>query len=375
MIILNTKADCCGCSACFSVCHHNAICMQTDKEGFIYPIIDKEKCIDCGLCEKVCPIKSPNKGDLVPTIYAAVNKDKKEYEVSSSGGVFILLAKQIIAENGCVCGATYSSSFEVFHKIAYTLKECYAFHGSKYVQSNITDIYPKIKDLLNKNRKILFTGTPCQVQGLKLFLRKEYENLYTCDIICHGVPSPKVFKDYLNFVKGTSNIYSINMKSKVQSEKQTAIQFTFTDGKKLRRTLKTDIWNDLYFKHYMTRPSCHKCPFTNFSRPGDITIGDYWNVSKYYPDFNKDKMVSLVLVNTEKGDKLLKKILKEMDFIFVKKEECIQPQLAYPTQPSPLRDKFWRDYCNNDFEYIVRNYTNYTLLNRLKEFIKAKLKV
>lgn len=374
MITLNSKADCCGCTACYSVCRHQAIHLQTDKEGFIYPQTDKEKCIECGICEKVCPILSSYQTGQTPAIYAAVNNDQQDYDTSSSGGIFISLARHILAEGGYVCGAAYTPSFEVKHQIATTIEECKAFQGSKYVQSNITGIYPQIKELLRTNKKVLFTGTPCQVQGLKLFLRKEYENLYTCDIICHGVPSPRMFKDYLDFVRGASDIHSLHMKSKIKSEKQTAIQFTFTNEKRIRRTLKTDIWNDLYFQHYIIRPSCHQCPFTNFERPGDLTIGDYWNAPRYYPDFHKNKMISLVLVNSDKGYNLMNKASENIDLLPITKEESTQPQLEHPTPTSPLREQFWKDYFNEGFNYIVKKYTRYTLLNRLKEYIKTILK-
>lgn len=375
MITLNTKADCCGCTACFSVCHHKAIKLLSDKEGFTYPQINQEKCTNCGLCETVCPIHHPIiEKRQEPIIYAAINKNQQEYQTSSSGGIFITIAKQILSEEGCICGAAYTPSFKVVHQIAYTLKECQAFQGSKYVQSDLTGIYQQIKDLLRTDKKVLFTGTPCQVQGLKLYLRKTYENLYTCDLICHGVPSPKIFNDYINFIKEKSEIQSLNMKSKIKSEKGTAIQFIFSNGTKIRRTLKTDIWNDLYFKHFIIRPSCHECPFTNFHRPGDISIGDYWGASKFYPNFHKDKMISLVLVNSKKGENIISKLQEKIDLLQISKEESIQPQLDHPTPASPLRDEFWKDYLNHNFKYIIKKYTRYTFLNRFKESIKTLLK-
>lgn len=202
MIKLNDKSDCCGCSACYSICSHHAIEFTEDQEGFFYPVLNQNLCVDCGLCEKVCPVihyKTEPKTEN-PVIYSVINKNAKQYMQSSSGGIFILLCEYIISIGGIVCGALYDKNFVVKHSFARTLDECKAFQDSKYV-SDIRGIYPKIKSILKSNIPVLFSGTPCQVAGLKLYLRKDYNNLYTVDLVCHGVPSPLIFKDYLNFVK------------------------------------------------------------------------------------------------------------------------------------------------------------------------------
>lgn len=212
MIDLSNKSDCCGCTACFSACKHNAIILKRDQEGFIYPNIDKEKCTNCRLCEKVCPIihykNEPKIG--TPQIFAAINNNLEQYMQSSSGGIFILLCKYILSQKGIICGAIYDEKFNVKHSFAETLEECKAFQGSKYVQSDIVNIYPKIKTILQTGTLVLFSGTPCQVAGLKLYLRKNYENLFTIDLICHGVPSPLAFQDYLSFIKGKRQIKASN---------------------------------------------------------------------------------------------------------------------------------------------------------------------
>lgn len=376
MINLINKADCCGCTACFSICQHEAIILNEDQEGFLYPHFDKEKCIECGLCEKTCPIihhkSEPKIGN--PLIYAAINTNHKQYIESSSGGIFILLCKFILSHNGIVCGAVYDEKFNVKHSFAKTLEECKAFQGSKYVQSNIKNIYPQIKSILKTGTLVLFSGTPCQVAGLKLYLRKDYKNLLTVDLICHGVPSPQIFQDYLNFIKGDKQITTINMKSKSNNKKGTAIQVNFTNGKYIRKTLKTDLWNKLYFNQLITRPSCHKCQFTHYNRIGDMTIGDAWGIHKYHPNFHPDMMISLLFTNSPKGVELFNHIQNNLDFIQINKEESQQPQLEYPAKESPIREVFWKDYLQYGFNYIANNYIGYSPKNIISTIIKQYIK-
>lgn len=375
MIKLSNKSDCCGCTACISVCQHNAVTMEKDEEGFLYPHFNQTKCINCGLCEKVCPIihyKSTSKAGN-PKIYATINRNPQQYMQSSSGGIFILLCEYVLSKNGIICGAIYDKEFNVKHSFAKTLEECRAFQGSKYVQSDIRGIYPQIKSLLKSGTFVLFSGTPCQVAGLKLYLHKNYENLYTTDLICHGVPSPRIFQDYLKFIKGERNIAAINMKSK-SKQKGTAIRVDFTDGKYICQTLKTDLWNKLYFGHLIIRPSCHDCPFTHYNRTGDITIGDAWGIHKYYPNFHPNQMVSLTLINSSKGQLLFNNIQNQLDSIGINKEESRQPQLEYPTKVSPIRDSFWKDYLQNGWKYILIKYLNYTIVSRIKEKIKLYIR-
>ncbi len=374
MIKLNDKSDCCGCSACYSICSHHAIDFAEDQEGFFYPMFNQNLCVDCGLCEKVCPVihykAEPKKGN--PVIYSAINKNVNQYMQSSSGGIFILLCEYIISNGGIVCGAIYDKNFVVKHSFARTLDECRAFQGSKYVQSDIRYIYPKIKAILKDNVPVLFSGTPCQVAGLKLYLRKNYDNLYTVDLICHGVPSPLIFKDYINFVRGKNEICHINMKSK-SNKKGTAIKFDFYNGKYVRQTLKTDLWNKLYFGNFIVRPSCHNCQFTHYNRVGDITIGDSWGINKYYPNFHTNEMTSLLLVNTNKGTFLYDKISQQIDKIEITKEESIQPQLQYPTPKSPERETFWEDYIKYGFNHVIKKYLGFNRYQIAKNQLKLFL--
>lgn len=375
MISIKDKKDCCGCTACISICSHQAISMCADTEGFLYPIVNKDKCIGCGLCNKVCPLLSPPIEEPIHmNIYAALNKSVYKYLHSSSGGVFIQLCEEIIKQQGIVCGAVYDNNFVVKHQFRETIEGCYDFQTSKYVQSDIIGVFPKIKRKLRENRKILFSGTPCQVAGLKSYLKCNYENLYTCDIICHGVPSPAVFEDYKRFVAKGRRITSINMKSKNQKNGNTTFKFKFVNGEQEEDTLAINIWKELYFNHYISRPSCYACLFTNMNRPSDITIGDFWHYQKKHPNFHDGKAISLVLVSSHKGEELFSSVQHSFFINKSSKEECLQPQLQYPSPIANNRKDFWETYQKESFQAIAKQYGSYTIGNRLKEFIKNKIK-
>ena len=370
--ILADRYSCTGCLACVDTCPVGALKTIIDEEGFLTYSLNVKVCISCHKCESNCPIVSEYKyGENVvrSNIYAAWNLCDAERMQSASGGAFSAIASYFLSQsNTCVIGAT-QDGIKTRHIAITQKKDLYKIQGSKYAQSDTTGIYKLTYDKLKAGVKVLFSGTPCQVAGLKLFLRKSYDNLYTVDLICHGVPSPKIFQDYLEFVKGKKLISHINMKSK-SNKKGTAIRIDFTNGKYIRQTLKTDLWNKLYFNHYIVRPSCHDCQFTHYNRVGDITIGDSWGINKYYPNFYSDKMTSLLLVNNSKGNFLYEKISERMDKIEITKEESWQPQLQYPMDESIERENFWKDYIKYGFYYIVKKYIGYTFFERIKFQIK-----
>lgn len=375
LIMINDKSsNCTGCTACASICSHHAIQMNVDSEGFLYPKVDLSKCVNCGLCDLVCPLNHDlNKQSVNPKIYAALNKDKETYIHSSSGGIFMLLCDYVIANGGVVCGAVYDKNFKVCHQFRNTLEGCRDFQTSKYVQSNIEGIFKEIKIYLKEDKFVLFSGTPCQVAALKLFLRKKYNNLLTCDIICHGVPSPLIFEEYKHFVAGQRGIKSINMKFKNSKISGTTLQFEFLDGSSDNNSLKTNIWFNLYFGHLISRPSCHVCKFTSFNREGDITIGDFWHYNQKHPEFHPGKTISIVIVSSSKGEEVFSHISEKLDYQKSFKDEAVQPQLMHPSSKSCLRDDFWHDYHEKGFVKILAKYANYTISERLKEKIKKML--
>lgn len=374
------KEDCCGCSSCISICPKACISFSNDLEGFNYPVIDENRCINCGLCIKSCPIIFRDTSEINSLfnqkIYAIKNKDIKTLKLSSSGGVFHELASFIIDKGGVVFGVKYDENFNVVYSKARTIDECMQFRGSKYVQSSIDSTYIEIKSELEKNKLVLFTGTPCYVEGLKLFLKKDYENLYTCDLLCHGTPSPKMFKEYIKFIEGKnkSKIESINMKDKKNGWEKSIINIKFKNGKCISNTKEAKLWISLFFKHLATRPSCHKCRFTNFQRASDITIGDYWGINKFHPEFYERYGVSLMMINSHKGDYIFNNVKNKFNYILSDKDKCIQQSLYKSATPSKRRENFWKDYNENSFKYIAKKYLNYNLISILKSKINNCLK-
>lgn len=301
------KGDCCGCSACVHSCPVAAIKFSEDEEGFNYPKIDTQLCINCGLCEKICPITNPNYcNNENPTIIGAYLKNAEQRQQSSSGGAFYAIARFIIEKGGKIYGATIDDKHIVYHKGVSTLADLKYLRGSKYVQSDIRDIYKEIKKDLSEHKWVYFTGTGCQVAGLKAFLRKKYETLITTDLVCHGVPSQKMFNWHLSYLEKEYNGKIYN--------------YTFRDNngwggcesfylkrkgqpiKKIKNNsydLSPYLYSFMYgFTH---RYSCYTCPFAKIPRQGDITLADFWGCKEFFPQADVSKGVSLVVLNTEKA--------------------------------------------------------------------------
>ena len=324
MIEIKNPAECCGCTACASICPKEAITMIPDVLGFKYPKVDLSKCIECGLCEKVCAFndnydKSPNLKE--PEIYAARHKDMHEIETSRSGAAFIAISDYILENGGIVYGVGYKDHFRVAHKRATTKEERNEFKGSKYVQSDLDGIFRQVKEDLKQGYTVLFSGTPCQTAGLNSFIGKKLrENLVLVDIVCHGVPSPYIWRDYINYVenKYKNKIIKVDFRDKSRIGWSGHIEsFMFNNGRKI----ESRIYTDLFYQHIMLRPSCSNCHYTNFNRPSDFTIADYWGWERISNKFNLDnKGCSLLLINTPKGQNIFEKIKHELYYIPSSKE-------------------------------------------------------
>lgn len=320
MINIKDKKDCCGCSACVQRCPKQCISLKEDYEGFLYPEVDKTICIDCGLCEKVCPVLHQGEQRKPLKVYAAKNLDEEIRRQSSSGGVFTLLAEQIIQEGGVVFGARFDENWEVKHDFTETIEGLAPFRGSKYVQSRIEDNYKKAEEFLKQGRKVLFSGTPCQIAGLKRFLRKEYDNLLTVDFVCHGVPSPGVWRQYLketvalmcdkNSVSTdpisieNAHVESISFRDKSSGWKK--YSFALTLSATLRSGVKNTVSlcevypQNTFMKGFLAdlylRPSCYCCPSKAGKSRSDITIADCWGINNSYPELDDDKGMSLLII-------------------------------------------------------------------------------
>lgn len=378
MIDIQRPQDCCGCTACASICAHNAITMLPDSLGFLYPHVDKEKCVECGLCEKVCAFNDnydKSKNLPHPDAYAARHKDIKHLESSRSGAAFIAISDRILEGNGVIYGVGYEEHFRVVHKRATTKEERNEFKGSKYVQSDLTGIFRQIKNDLKNGLTVLFSGTPCQTSGLASYIGKSlHENLFLVDIICHGVPGPYLWRDYLEYLekKQGSKICWVNFRDK-QLFGWKAHKETF----KFVKEEKKISFKYLFYQQIMFRYSCGQCHFANTQRPSDITIGDFWGWEKTCPDFNKDdKGISLVLINTEKGRQLFKEAAKDLTIIPAKLQDCLQPNLIRTSPIHKHRSKFENDYKKHGFKFVYYKYGNVGFiykLRSLKNYIKKIL--
>lgn len=332
MIEIKEKAFCCGCNACVQRCPKQCISMHEDEEGFLYPRVDKTICIECGLCEKVCPVINQNEPRKPLKVYAAYNKDEKIRRESSSGGVFTAIAEQVIDEGGIVFGACFDENWEVKHDYTETKEGLKAFRGSKYVQSRIKDNYQKAEHYLKEGRKVLFSGTPCQIARLKKYLCKEYENLLTVDFICHGVPSPKVWRMYLNetiarqcgknsvssdlkslLFERNARIEGISFRDKRLGWKKYSFALTFSTtngrGEKNTVSLCEVFTKNAYMRGFIDnvylRPSCYRCSMKQSKGGSDLMIGDLWGakrINKVLKD--DDKGLSSLMVFNRKGEQI-----------------------------------------------------------------------
>lgn len=386
MIQIKDKADCCGCTACASICPKDAITMEPDTLGFKYPKVDLDKCIDCGLCEKVCAFNDNYDKSLnlkEPEIYAARHKDIHEIETSRSGAAFIAISDYILENGGIVYGVGYKDHFRVAHKRATTKEERNEFKGSKYVQSDLDGIFRQVKEDLKQGNTVLFSGTPCQTAGLNSYIGKKFrENLVLVDIVCHGVPSPYIWQDYLTYLenKYKSKIIKVNFRDKSRIGWSGHIEsFVFANKNKV----ELDVFKYLFGKNIMLRSSCGSCVFTNFNRPSDITIGDYWGWEKISKDFNDDnKGCSLLFINTIKGQILLNKISSNLFLLKSDKEKSVQPNLEKPSVLDKRNTDFIIDFQRRGFKYVAKKYGNMgwrylinTNINKAKRKIKQIINI
>lgn len=376
MIDLKDKKKCCGCSACVQKCPKQCISMKRDEEGFDYPFIDKEKCINCNLCESVCPCLNSNSSRKPIHIYAAFNPDNNIRKKSSSGGIFSLLAQRIISNNGVVFGAKFNNQWEVVHDYTESLEGIDTFRKAKYVQSDINRCYIQVEKFLKEGRQVLFSGTPCQIIGLKFFLRKDYYNLITVDTICHSVPSPGIWKQYLNELCIKNNDILNNIKSIDFRDKKTGWNnYSFhIDAEKwhLHSIGYKNYYMKLFLNNVINRPSCSKCPAKPFKGLSDITLGDFWGIETIFPEMNDNLGVSLVLVNTNIGYQLLQDLKLRLEPTTLTKIIDLNPSLTKSTISSDKRLLFY-----NNSSYSIKKRTeiifNITWLSKVKDSINQIL--
>lgn len=353
MIDIIDKKDCVGCNACVQRCPKHCISMREDEQGFLYPKVDLDLCIQCNLCEKVCPVINQAESRKPLETLAAKNPDDVVRMTSSSGGIFYALAEKIIEEGGVVFGARFNNQWDVIHDYAETLEGVKAFQGSKYVQSRIGETFSQAEQFLKAGRKLMFTGTPCQIAALRLFLRKEYSNLLAVDVACHSVPSPKVWKNYIDSKKDIS-FDSINFRDKTNgwlnygfslSDKNNCVFYQ----KSSENVYMRGFLNDLY-----SRPSCVACPAKAGKSGSDITLADFWGIWNVKPDFDSHTGASAVIVNSSKGMIAIRQ-LTSVNFEKVNYEDIIRynSALIKPAKFPKQRIEFWQKFEHEGINCIA----------------------
>lgn len=401
MINIKDKKKCCGCSACLSICPKKAISFEMDEEGFRYPIVNKKKCIKCNLCEKVCPflnntcedekkdlsnekIISKKILELKDTIgcYVCYNNDYKARNESTSGGFFSVISNYIILKGGYVCGVTYDNNFNICHKMVKKQEDIKQFRGSKYVQSNQDKIYEKIKEKLDKNEMVLYSGTPCQVEGLLNYLQKPYDNLVTVDLVCHGVGSELYWEKYKKYMecKYKSKIKSIYFREKTYGYNSSCMAVYFENGKKSRKGHNHDNYLLPFFKDYILRPSCYNCKVKKIKRKSDFTMGDYWNCDKLPDKFKKANGCTLLLCNTNKSFDIFNDIKEELSFEKISLKEGLivnsgnnYSMVLKSTNKPNDRNEFMNDLEKTDYKNLSKLLKKYITLTK-KDKIAIVLK-
>ena len=381
MINVENKAKCSGCHACVSICPKCCISMKRDEEGFLYPVVDESACISCGLCEKVCPIINPkkidkNKEDI--KAYAAYTKNEEIRKKSSSGGIFTEIAAYIINKGGVVFGASFDESWGVKHVCVDNIDDLSKFRGSKYVQSTIGNTYKEAKEYLDNGKMVLFTGTPCQIGGLYSYLNRDYDNLITQDLICHGVPSPAVWEKYLEYqdkVHSGRKLQSIAFKSKKTGWKRYSMQLCYDDDEYLVPVGK-DYMLQVFLKNLCLRPSCYNCSFKTKIRQSDITLADFWGIENVLPNIDDDKGISLILLNSKAGNKIFDEISsniwqKDVDF-----EEGIKYNSSMIQSPTihKKRESYMKCFDKYEFDVVAKRYLKKPLWIRMKQTARNFLK-
>lgn len=363
MIELIEKEKCCGCSSCASVCIKGALRMKEDEEGFLFPSVNTKLCVKCGACVAACPVINGNNfTETEPKTYAAACMQDDLLCQCSSGGVFALLAKQILNQNGCVFGAAFTEQMVVEHICVEHENELRPLFGSKYVQSSIGSSYIRCKNELQKNRPVLFTGTPCQVAGLKQFLKREYDNLLTMEVICHGVPSPKILKKYIVSKEKKTGMGMVDFcfRSKKTGWEDYSVEYKYEDGSIESVMHHDDLYNRVFLSNLALRKSCYTCDFKNGKSGADITCGDFWGIQSVAPEMYSDKGVSLVLCHSGKGKVAFDKISSELVLEQVDFSDAVagNPSYLCSTRRPAARKLFFDDINKKDIEVCINYFCN-----------------
>lgn len=400
MIEIVDKTDCCGCTACEAVCPQNCIRMEPDQDGFRYPVVNKQQCIGCKRCINVCPVRGKEKKTYIydkskeemtqevlktankPLAYACYYHDDKVRKNSTSGGIFTAIAQYVLKHNGIVYGVGYDEHFNIKHFSAENDKALEAFRGSKYVQSDQSGIYREVKCHLVDHRMVLYTGTPCQVAGLKKYLIKDYDNLITIDLFCHGVGSPSYWQKYLADMtkKYKSPVQSLYFREKTYGYNSTCMAIYFQNGKSSHRDHDSDLYLSPFSKCYIFRPSCYACAFKTLEHTADFSIGDYWNTSTLNAEYEKADGCTLMLCHSEKSKTILQSIQDSISTEEVSLYDALlingghQPSMYITSSKKPEKqDEFMIKCRSESIGKLVKEYMPMRLKTKIKCHIKPVL--
>lgn len=367
---------CMGCSACMNICPVGAISMIRDEEGFLHPEIDQSKCIKCGACKKTCPVINTHENETINECYACYSKDDELKSKSSSGGIFGEVSNLVLENRGIVIGAAFDENNKLKH-IAITKKEdLKLLQGSKYLQSDLKNMFKYIKENVN-SKLILFVGTPCQVAGLKASLRQEFDNLITMDIICHGVPSPKLFDNYVEYLESheKEQLVNYNFRDKKTGWDTYSNTATFKSKKKTQYANEND-YMKLFLSDNALRKSCYNCNFKLGNKYSDITLGDFWGIKNVKAEMYDKKGVSAVVINTLKGKKMFEEITNNLVYEKCSINDIVKynPSLKISSKRPIGRDTFFKDLDELSINALVKKYCHVKWINKVKTKIKNQVK-
>lgn len=367
---------CTICQACINICPKGCIKLDILKEEFHYPIIDNKICIKCGRCEKVCPVLNPLELEIYhKKIYASKNLDESIRLKSTSGGVFTALAENVVNNEGIVYGAAFDNKFHVKHTSVVDINSLNMLRGSKYVQSDMGNVYNEIKEKLELDKVVLFSGCSCQVAGLKKFLIKNYENLYTVDFICHGISSQNTFNQYLKLleIKYNAKVIKFFFREKSKGWHTSSVKVEFENGKCYTKPITEDMYMRGFLENIYLKPACHHCEFRNFKSGSDIILGDFWGAEVEEKEIDDNKGISIVIANSSKGNQLLYKIA---DKIFLKEVgiDNIIPynqSLFYSSQQSPNKEKFLKMVNENGYAKVFETFCKEKYTLKCKRVVRS----
>lgn len=377
MVSVNDKVTCCGCEACAQICPKNAINMVADMEGFLYPKVNYDLCINCGCCDKVCPMQNELDKKPIVASYAVQTKNEHVREISTAGGAFYIIAEQIIRDGGIVWGAIIDTDNTVRHVSIERVEDIEPLCMSKYVQSRIGDVYKKIKDSLKK-RKVLFVGTPCQCAGLVTYLQRKPENLVLIDFLCHGVPSPKVWDKYSQEMKNMYSAKDFQFRNKIYGYDKTGVAFKADDGTLIHSSIsdqnEVKFMLKAFFAEICSRPSCHSCRFKGYERVTDITLGDLWHIGRYNPKMDDNKGTTFVAVHTEIGENLVasaeRVVIDRVPYKEYSKDDGVN--LLCSMSANSRRESFFSELDEKSLAYLYDIYLS-EKKNKVKEILKKIL--